>query len=251
MQKIHHFIKSATETFKKIKLTTPIAILLGAFIISIGIISYGFIVRESSQSSPTTSMFAGRPVDSSDYVDGKTDSKVVVIEYSDPECPFCVKSHSTMKQLRNEYGDKIAFVYRHWPLQIHPNAFDESRAIACAGIVGGKKGLYDYIDTLYGYKLSTQNPNTLRFTALQKDGKEIIAKNIGLDVPKFTSCMNGQEASIIVSKSLEDGFNAGVDGTPTTFVLLKNKKGYQIVSPISGAQSIGYFKAAIEEALSK
>ena len=50
---------------------------------------------------------------------------------------------------------------------------------------------------------------------------------------------------------MTDGIKAGVDGTPTTFVLLKTKKGYDVVSAISGAQSYAYFKAAVEEALSR
>ena len=168
---------------------------------------------------------------------------------STASCSQARLSYCCLKQLRNEYGDRVAFVYRHFPLDIHPNAFDESRAIACAGTIGGAKALYEYIDTLYGYKFSKQDPVSYSFPPLAQDGKEAIAKSIGLDSASFSLCMNGEETGKEVSASLKDGENAGVRGTPSTFVLIKNRKGYEVVADINGAQSPEYFKAAIDEAL--
>jgi protein-disulfide isomerase len=149
MQKIHHYIKSIT-------LTTPIAIIIGAIIISLGLMGYGLITKGSTPTSPST-MFKGKTIEKSDYVEGKENSKVVVIEYSDPECPYCISLSPTMKQLRTEYSDKVAFVYRHFPLSNHANAFGESKAIECAGILGGSQKYFAYIDALFEYKNSKQN----------------------------------------------------------------------------------------------
>ena len=80
---------------------------------------------------------------------------------------------------------------------------------------------------------------------------EDIAKSINLDMKKFTDCMNGTEAGTIVEASTNDGIKAGVSGTPSTFILLKTSEGYEIVANVSGAQTYPYFKAAIDEALSK
>src|SRR3989344_3267653 len=165
MDKINHYFRIAIYRIKNIKLTTPVAILLGAIIIAFSIVSYGFIMRTDTSTIEST-MFKGKIINESDYIEGNTKNNIFVVEYSDPECPFCVKFHSTMKQLRNEYGDRVAFVYRHFPLDIHPNAFDESRAIACAGTIGGAKALYEYIDTLYGYKFSKQDPVSYSFPPL-------------------------------------------------------------------------------------
>ncbi|MCF7843342.1 DsbA family protein [Candidatus Gracilibacteria bacterium] len=230
-------------------LTTPVAIIIASIIISLGLVSYGSITNGGS-TAEKNKQFAGRSIDSTDYVTGKVDSKVIVVEYSDPECPFCVKLYPTMKQLHDKYDDRVTFVYRHFPLvSIHPKAFDESRAIACAGTIGGGKALRSYVDALYGEKFSTQNPNTLQFQPLPQNGKELIAKKIGLDNEKFSSCMNTGQTAKNVEESMKDGVTAGVQGTPSTYVLIKTRKGYDVVTMIDGAQSVEYFEAAIDQAL--
>ncbi len=72
---------------------------------------YGAITQGSGTASTPKAMFTGRAVDATDYVAGKEDSKVIVVEYSDPECPFCVQVSPTIKRLRSEYSDKVAFVF--------------------------------------------------------------------------------------------------------------------------------------------
>ena len=230
---------------KGFTLTTPVAILFGAAIIAVGIVAYGFITRVDAPVAGVT-MFKGRVINAVDYVEGSANSKVAVIEYSDPECPFCTALHPTMKQLRTEYAGKVAFVYRHFPLtQIHPHSFDESRAIACAGTIGGTKKFYEYIDALFGYNVNNKT------TQLPATGKEDIARGVGLDSSLFSSCMNNKQAEDTVNASINDGVTAGVQGTPSTFVLAKNRKGYEVVSLVDGARPYEYIKAAIEEALAK
>jgi protein-disulfide isomerase len=246
MLKISHYFRILQ---KKINISTPSAVILGSILISISIVVQGYILRGTTtaqKASADTTLFQGHTIDATDYVEGDTKSKVVVVEYSDPECPYCIQLHPTMKKLRTDYGDKVAFVYRTFPLtQIHPHAFDESRAITCAGVTGGTKGFYAYIDAIFGYKLNKQS------NQLPTTGKEDIAKSINLDMKKFTDCMNGTEAGKIVDASTNDGITAGVSGTPTTFVLVRTDKGYKTIANVSGAQTYSYFKAAIQEALTK
>ncbi len=245
MSRLSHQLKNLFNHIKHPHLTTPAAVLLGAFIIGASIIGYGFIMRDTGAKESST-MFTGRSIDEKEILEGKAKSKVFVVEYSDPECPFCVTVHPTLKQLRNEYADKITFVYRHYPLtQIHPRAFDESKAIECANTLGGNKKAFEYIDALYGYKSNQQT------TQLAANGKEDIAKNVGLEMSAFTACMNSQATSDTINASINDGIVAGVTGTPSTFILVKTRKGYEVVSMVDGARPAAYFKAAIEEALSR
>ena len=226
-------------------LTTPVAIIIAAVIISVGIVGYGFITRDSGTGTKAT-MFTGRPIDATDYVGGKENSKVVVVEYGDPECPFCVQVSPTIKKLRAEYGNKVAFVYRYFPLtQIHSHAFDESRAIACSGAVGGASKLYAYIDAFFDYKISKQT------TQLSATGKEDMARIAGIDMQAFANCMKTNQTEKIVSDSMNDGVAAGVQGTPSTFILLKTRKGYEVVSMVDGARPYEFFKASLDEALSR
>jgi protein-disulfide isomerase len=92
------------------------------------------------------------PVTEKDHISGDTKAELVIIEYSDPECPFCKRFHETMTQVMSEYGKagKVAWVYRHFPLDaIHSKARKEAEAIECAGELGGNEKLWEYVNTLY------------------------------------------------------------------------------------------------------
>jgi protein-disulfide isomerase len=244
MSTIHSFIAASKHQLKQFSLTTPVAIILASVILGGSHVVYGLV--SSGTAKATVNMFLGKPVDSSDYVEGNAKSKVIVVEYSDPECPYCVSLHPTLKKLRDDYKDKVAFVYRHFPLtQIHPHARDESKAIICAGELGGTNAFYEYVDALYGYKSENQT------TQLPTTGKEDIASNIGLDKADFLSCMKKEDTGGVVDASINDGVQAGVQGTPTTFVLIETKKGYEIVAALDGARPYEYMQAAFEEALAR
>jgi protein-disulfide isomerase len=244
MSTIHSFIAASKHQLKQFSLSTPAAIILAAFILGGSHIVYGLVSNGTGQT--TVNMFTGKPVDDSDYVEGNPKSEIVVIEYSDPECPYCVTLHPTLKKLREDYKDKVAFIYRHFPLtQIHPHARDESKGIICAGELGGATAFYEYMDALYGYKSNGQT------TQLPATGKEDIAANIGLDKAGFLSCMKKEDIGIAVDASINDGVQAGVQGTPTTFILTKTRKGYEVVAALDGARPYEYMQAAIEEALAR
>lgn len=248
----HQHHKKHTLNTTKYTLTTPVAIIIASIIISVGLMGYGYITSQNGNSkSPSKAIFAGRNIDDTDFVEGNKDSKVVVVEYSDPECPYCISVYPTIKQLRTQYKDNVAFVYRHFPLTtIHPHAFNESKAITCAGVVGGTQKYFEYIDALFEYKVSKQNQRNPS-PQLSSSGKEDIAKNIGLNTQKFTECMDNKQTEKNVNDSTNDGIAAGVQGTPSTFILVKTKKSYEVVSMVDGARPYEYFKTVLDQALSK
>lgn len=242
-------IKNKFLSFYKINpswtLTLPRAIILAAIMLSLSHIVYGFIVRQEG-ATKQNSYFAGRVIDDTDLPTGDTKSNVFVVEYSDTECPFCASLQPTIKQLKEEYSSKVGFVYRYFPLtQIHPNAFEEARAVFCVGKLRGAEKREEFINEIFSYKTSKQN------MTLPPNGKIDLAKNIGVDEVALNECLAESSSADIISASLEDGIKAGVEGTPSTFVLAKTRKGYEIIAAISGAQSYSYFKAAIDEALSR
>lgn len=244
MNHLRTFFQRTRKALALHSLTTPMAIIIGACILGGSHIVYG-LVAANGTSTPTT-YFAGKPIDKTEHVEGTAKNDVYIVEYSDPECPFCISLHPTMKQLRAEFKDKVAFVYRHFPLtQIHPHAFDESKAIYCASKFGGTAGYYTYIDAVYGYKVANQT------SQLPATGKEDLARNQGIDVATFNQCMQSEEANTAINASLSDGVQAGVEGTPSTFILRQTRKGYEIVAMIDGARQYDYFKAAVEEALAR
>lgn len=231
--------------FKKFQLTTPVAVILGALILSFSHITYGLLVS-GTNTTKNNEMFTGRPVDASDFATGNTKSDVIVIEYSDTQCQFCAQLHPAIQKIQSEYSSKVAFVYRYFPLtQIHPEAFDEARAIHCVGTIAGAQKRVEYINEMFTYKIGKQN------MVLPKGGREALAKNINIDAQAFTSCMNNGEAAGVVNASIQEGITAKVEGTPATFVLIKTRTGYEVVSKIDGARPYEYIKAVIEEALSR
>lgn len=239
---VHHEAKHHTSHKKRFALTTPAAIIIGAIILGASHIAYGVLIN--GKSTQPVSIFAGAPITEKDFAIGDTKSDVIVLEYSDTECPYCARLHPAMTQIQSEYKDKVSFVYRYFPLtQIHPNAFAEAQAIECVGKQLGAVKRREYIDQMFQYKI-TNNSMTL-----PKNGKEDLAKNFGVNMTTFNSCVAGEESKAIVTQSIQDGVTAGVTGTPATFILKRDGDKYEVFALIEGAREYEYFKAALDAAL--
>ena len=90
-------------------------------------------------------------VSEQDHILGSLDAPVKLVEYSDLQCPFCGRFHPTMQRVAKEYGDQVAWVYRHFPLEsIHPNARPLANAAECAANLGGNDGFWKFIDAVFG-----------------------------------------------------------------------------------------------------
>ncbi len=130
-------------------LSMPAAVLLsgvliaGAVIYSGGRNANGTVANAPQQqqvAQPTGDLEKMTPITSKDHIRGNPDAPVKIVEYSDTECPFCKRFHTTMKEVMDEYGKdgKVAWVYRHFPLdQLHSKARKEAVALECANEQGG------------------------------------------------------------------------------------------------------------------
>lgn len=173
-----------------------------------------------------------------DHVFGNPTADVVIIEYSDTECPFCKRFHTTMIQLMGNYGKSgsVAWVYRHWPLdQIHPKARKEAEALECANELGGNTMFWKYVDKIFEV---TPGNNGLDLAALPQ-----IAGELGLDTEKFNACLSSGKYASRVQKDFESGISGGVKGTPYTIVY-NRKTGKQM--PINGALPYEQVKTIVE-----
>ncbi len=91
-----------------------------------------------------------KPDPTKDHWYGSKNARYVIIEYSDFECPYCRRFHSVPKELLKNFGDKLAWVYRHIPLtSIHPNSQMEAEASECAAELGGNQGFWKYANKLF------------------------------------------------------------------------------------------------------
>lgn len=169
---------------------------------------------------------------------GSKNAKVIVIEFSDYQCPFCRSFwKDTLPQLKKEYIDtgKIRFVYRDYPLSFHAMAQQFAEAAECAEDQGKYWQMHDKIfseQDKKGQGTITSTVNDLKLWAFQ----------IGLDKNQFNQCLDSGKYKSEVQKDFDDGNKAGVSGTPSLFI-----NGRFLV----GAQPFSAFKAVIDEELKK
>jgi len=183
-----------------------------------------------------------KAVSSADHIRGNPNAKVKVIEFSDPECPFCKRFHNTMNQIIDEYGKsgQVAWVYRHFPLDaIHSKARKESEALECANEQGGSAKFWAYLDRLFEI---TPSNDGLDLAELPK-----IAEYAGLDKVKFNQCLESGKYAKRVADDLADGVKSGAQGTPYSVVV--SASGEKFV--INGAQPYESVKAIINQALAE
>jgi protein-disulfide isomerase len=157
---------------------------------------------------------------------GPARAQVEIIEFSDFQCPFCLSAHPTVARVLNTYGDRVRFVYRHYPLPNHPNAWPAAEAAACAGEQGK---FWEYHDRLF------DNQSRLGKADLKKH-----AAAVALDTAKFDACVDTHKYKSDVDADVAAGEEAGVSGTPAFFI-----NGRQL----SGAQPFEAFKRLIDEEL--
>ncbi|TAL49251.1 disulfide bond formation protein DsbA [Patescibacteria group bacterium] len=180
------------------------------------------------------------PLSTDDHILGNPNASVVIIEFSDTECPFCKTFHPTLKRVISDYGKegKVAWVYRHFPLDaLHSKARKEAEATECAAELGGNAKFWEYLDLIF---LRTPSNNGLDPVELPK-----IAKDVGLDVKKFESCLSSGRHADKVQSDYEDAVRSGGRGTPHSVLITKDG---QKVS-IQGAQAYDALKIVIDTAL--
>lgn len=219
----------------------PAAIIIAGIVIAIAIVySVGKSNTPQGIGEPATTgdLDAMRAVSANDHVRGDLKAPVTIVEYTDPECPFCKRFHTTMQEILKKYDGKVAWVYRHFPLpELHSKAQKESEAIECAAKLGGTGMFWSYADALYA---ATPSNNGLDPAELPK-----IAKNLGLDTAKFNACLDSGEMAKRVDADKENGIATGGNGTPWSILVGPDGKKYSI----NGAQPIETISTMIDAAL--
>ena len=147
---------------------------------------------------------------SAEWVRGNAASPVLFIEYSDFQCPACRAYQPLLSEAHKVYGDRVAFVFRHYPLlQIHPNADLAARAAEAAGMQGK---FWEMHDVLFEKQSAwSRAVNTASVF-------ETYAKSLGLDMAKFKQDIESDAVKKAVADDYARGNEIGVQGTPT-FVL--------------------------------
>lgn len=171
-------------------------------------------VNDTNNAPSPTELQPGsvNPVNSDDHIRGNANAKLILIEYSDYKCPFCGRFHPTMQQVMDKYGDQVAWVYRHFPLdQLHPDARTKAEASECLTEQGGNKAFWKFTDALFN--------DQDKYTA---DNLGDLATKLGYDADQLESCLSAGTYTQKVKDQEESGRQAGITGTPGTFILAQD-----------------------------
>jgi protein-disulfide isomerase len=150
---------------------------------------------------------------------GPAAAPVTIIEFSDFECPYCGALFPTLKQVENNYADKIRIVYRQFPLtNIHPHAEKAAEASLCAF---EQQHFWEFHDSMFG------NQRELSVPDLKQR-----AVNLKLDTAKFNECLDSGREAAAIQSDIQEGARAGVTGTPAMFINGRLLSGNQPYSEI-------------------
>lgn len=226
--------------------TIPISIIIAGALIGAGI----YLSKTASTSSQIQDSVSGtrtigdiniNPVTASDHIFGNPNAEVMIVEFSDTECPFCKDFHKTLQRVMEVYGKdgKVAWVYRHFPIdQLHKRAKKEAVATECANEIGGPAKFWTYINTIFS---RTNSNDTFDPAELPQ-----IAKELGIDQKQFNTCLNSTKYDSLILQQSQDALRSGAKGTPFTVII--TSRGEKVA--LEGDQPYDVLKTIIDNALS-
>lgn len=151
----------------------------------------------------------------SDWTKGNKESRVVLVEYSDFQCPACAYYYPLLKRLTDELGSQISLTYRHFPLRQHLNA---KTAAYAAEAAGKQNKFWEMHDLIFENQTRWEN---------RGDAAKIFteyAQSLGLNAEQFKNDIDSREIKDKVEKDFQSGVRANVNATPTIFLNGKKMK---------------------------
>lgn len=225
----------------KQSLSIPVAIVVAGALIAVGLYMSGRgnatqpSTNTASNRPATASLDSIKPVSSTDHILGSPKAKVVIVEYSDTECPFCKNFQVTLRQIVSAYNGQVAWVYRHFP--VHNKSVDEGEALECAAELGGNDIFWKYADKVFE---QTNSNDSLDPAALPQ-----IASSLGLDVAKFNACLSSNKYEKKILDDRQAVIDAGAQGTPYSVIFANGQK----IPITQGALPFNSMKSIIDTVL--
>ncbi|MBF0288055.1 MAG: thioredoxin domain-containing protein [SAR324 cluster bacterium] len=166
-------------------------------------------------------------------------ASVMVLEFSDYQCPFCGRIQPTLDSLMDKYKEKVAFAYRHFPLSFHTEADEAAIAAECAR----EQGKFEEMHKILYQNQRKQHPSDLKGYA-----KTIKVKNL----TKFNQCLDQEKYRKLVQDDIRDGSAIGISGTPGFMIGTYNSKTKKVTGEVlSGALPQSVFEKTIQKYLNK
>lgn len=185
---------------KKMRISGETKFFIGVITATIVLVVVGVVFL----SRPAPSFTREEMIFKDSYIRGSDKADVFLVEFSDFQCPACAAAKPDVDAIVSENKNKLAFVYRHFPLDQHAFAFKAALAAESAGEQGKFWQMYDYL---------FENQNSLSDKVIMK-----AADKLELDKTKFEESYSNKKYQDKVNKDLSDGRKFGVDSTPTFFL---------------------------------
>jgi protein-disulfide isomerase len=157
-----------------------------------------------------------KPLTDQDHIRGDLNAPVVMVEFSDYQCPYCAQAWVTLQQLVDDYQGKVAWVHKHLPLDsLHSYARAAAEAAECAADQGK---FWEYTDSLYANQ-----------DLISPDYLKSLAGELGLNLSQFIDCQTSGKYQQRVKDNEQEALAAGINGTPGIYfndILIKGARPY-------------------------
>lgn len=176
------------------------------------------------------------------YIEGNKDAIITLVEYSDLECPFCIRQFTdgTIQKVREKYEGKVNSAFKNFRGVPHENAEAEANALLCAGDIGGTDTYVAYYNAIFTRSKGGNG------TGFSKDALLPLAKELKIDGKKFQTCVDSKENIARFDAETSEGQKMGVQGTPGTVVINNQTGEYEL---IAGAYPVSEFERVINKLL--
>ena len=155
--------------------------------------------------APGTVPESALPMPERDHIQGPVDAPIRLVEYGDYECPYCGEAYPILKQLQEELGDRLRFVFRNFPLTtVHSRAQDAAEAAETAAAQGH---FWEMHDLLFENQEELEDDDLIRY-----------AGKLKLDATRFKTELSGHAHAARVREDFMSGVRSGVNGTPAFFI---------------------------------
>lgn len=177
------------------------------FLIILAVLFVGFIGIVVFSRGDDSANQNGDTAGGSNHVQGANTEGVTLVEYGDFQCPACRSYFPVLQQVKDKYGDQIAFQFKHFPLvQIHQNAMVAHRAAEAAGQQGKFWEMHDLLYQRQNAWAESSNP-----TSIMED----YAAELGINVDQFKEAFSSELVNDIIQADIRDGQALGITSTPS------------------------------------
>lgn len=192
---------------RELKDEATVGVLLSLVIATgLGWLAFQIAARWHGETSAGLPTVLSQPVDPArDHIIGPVDAPLTLLEYADFECPFCAKATGVSREVREHYGDRVRYVFRHLTLpEVHPHA---ELAAAAAEAAGAQGRFWEMHNLLFSHQNELEVQDVAGY-----------AGQLGLDVEEFLRDIDEQRHASRIREDVASAEASGARGTPTFFI---------------------------------